>query len=467
MKTITIRSLSTLCITFFLGACASIPQDGGISEIETLVEEKLGKDIVLPMEGIGTPLTGEQIDQMISGPLSLVDAERLSLDTNPSLKARLAQVGVAEADYAQAGRIENPGFSYERFSSEDYSSTLLFDIGGVLLMPLKREIQSRRLEMARYEAAADVLDHIADTRRAWVNAVSQRHQTNLMEQALESAQADNNLKRQMAALGHSGVIEAAQSEIFLGEMKTTLTKQRLAEGAAREALIRQLGLWGKQARSLVVPIQLPSLPDAPLNIPSVEQQAVENRLDVQMAKLNLESMAKNLKLARLNPFFSAVELGPSFEAAERENERGFEIEFRIPIFDTGSVQKQKLRFIAEQAQAQAQTVSISAASTAREAWSTYRSSYDIAEHYRDSILPLRRRISQEQILQYNGMLISVFDLLDDVRVAMQLESDYVDALRDFWLADTDLQQALVGSGTSPMNFEGSAAIPAAVGGGDH
>ena len=177
-------------------------------------------------------------------------------------------------------------------------------------------MESRRLEAARYQAARDVLSHVSDTRIAWINAVAEKQQTGLVRRAVEAAETSNNLTRQMTALGHSNVIESAQSELVVGELRGTLIRQQLSEQAAREILIRQLGLWGEQARTFTVPDQLPALPDAPIDFPAIEREAVKNRLDVQVAKLNLESTAKNLKLNRLNPFLSAVEFGPVWEAAE-------------------------------------------------------------------------------------------------------------------------------------------------------
>ncbi len=272
----------------------------------------------------------------------------------------------------------------------------------------------------------------------------------------------------MSALGHSSVIEAADSEIFLSGMRTSLTRQRLAESAAREGLIRQLGLWGQQARSLKLPDRLPELPPNSIDIESVEGQAIENRLDVRMANMNIEGLAKNLKLTRLNPFFSAIELGPVMEKGEGEINRGYELEFRIPIFDTGDIKTQKAKAIYDQAQAQAEVTAISAASSARQALKSYRSNLEIAKHYRDRVLPLRERVSQEQLLMFNGMLISVFDLLDDLRSSMNMESSYVDSIKDFWIADADLQQALTGSGMPGMNFEAASMMPSsAADGGGH
>ena len=468
MNQLKTKKIASALFVLSLSACTSIPKDGGLSNVSSLVESKLSAGVQLPSLSNNNQLTADAVFSLLAQPLSIVDAEKLALGFNPMVKVKLFKVGLAEADYAQAGRMENPGFSYARVSGQAYEASLLFDIGGVILMPLKRQLENRRLQSARYQAASDVLEHIANTRRSWINAVAAKQQTALMLKALESAEAGNNLTRQMSALGHSNVIEAADSEMFLSGMRTSLTRQRLAESAARESLIRQLGLWGQQARLLKLPDRLPELPQNSIDIESVEGQAIENRLDVRMANMNIEGLAKNLKLTRLNPFFSAIELGPVMEKGEGEINRGYELEFRIPIFDTGDIKTQKAKAIYDQAQAQAEVTAISAASSARQALKSYRSNLEIAKHYRDRVLPLRERVSQEQLLMFNGMLISVFDLLDDLRSSMNMESSYVDSIKDFWIADADLQQALTGSGMPGMNFEAASMMPAsAADGGGH
>ena len=450
------KMAAVLSSVLSIAACTSVPEDGGVSEVEHLYKAQIDSQYRLPVLNDASPMSDAEVSELLKTPLSLTDAERISVESNIIVKAKLAKVGIAEADYAQAGRMENPGLTYERFSSAESTTSILFDVGGLVLMPLKRKMEQRRLEATRYRAAIDILDHIASTREAWINAIAEKQKTALIERALESVETSNKLTRQMAALGHSSVIEAAQSELVLGGMQATLIKQRLAEGAARESLIRQLGLWGVQAQSLKLPDRLPRLPDEKLDIPAVEQQAIEGRLDVQMAKFNLESLAENLKLTRLNPFLSAIELGVIDEKADGETERGYEIELRLPIFDAGGVKNRKARIVFEQAQAQAQSTAVNAASASREALATYRSSWEIANHMESQMLPLRQRISSEELLLYNGMLISVFDLLSDLLSATDMEVDYVNAVRTFWLADTNLQSVLTGAGSAEMSFDGGA-----------
>jgi outer membrane protein TolC len=85
---------------------------------------------------------------------------------------------------------------------------------------------------------------------------------------------------------------------------------------------------------------------------------------------------------------------------------------------------------------------VTARSEAREAYSGYRASYDLARHYRDDVIPLRKKISQEVLLRYNGMLASTFELLADAREQAGAVNAYIEALKDFWLAHATLEATL-------------------------
>ena len=140
-KTIYLKS-ATVLISLIMTACTSIPKDGGISDVESLLGDKLDPSVTLPISGQENQFSAQQIDQMIAEPLTLMNAEQLSISQNPLVKVKLHQVGIAAADYAQAGRMENPGFSYSRFSGQDYDASMLFDIGGVVIENVRLGRQS-------------------------------------------------------------------------------------------------------------------------------------------------------------------------------------------------------------------------------------------------------------------------------------------------------------------------------------
>jgi outer membrane protein TolC len=89
---------------------------------------------------------------------------------------------------------------------------------------------------------------------------------------------------------------------------------------------------------------------------------------------------------------------------------------------------------------------VNARSEVRESYSAYVTAYETARHYRDEIVPLRKKISEESLLRYNGMLISVFELLADAREQVGAVNGAIEALRDYWVADAELQAVLNGAG---------------------
>ena len=107
-------------------------------------------------------------------------------------------------------------------------------------------------------------------------------------------------------------------------------------------------------------------------------------------------------------------------------------------------------------------MAVQARSEAREAYHGWRTAYDVAKHYRDEIVPLRRFINEEIVLRYNGMLASVWDLLSDARMNIAAVNASMEAQRDFWLADTDLQLTL--TGTSPGGLSALQSASPAAGG---
>ena len=124
-----------------------------------------------------------------------------------------------------------------------------------------------------------------------------------------------------------------------------------------------------------------------------------------------------------------------------DREFGEQIKQVLPGFDVGA---QRGRQSLCRAVNRLAETAINARSEVRQAYLNYRMSYDIARHYRDEIVPIRKRISEENLLRYNGMLIGVFELLADARSQIAGVNGYIDALRDFWLAQADLEMSLIG-----------------------
>jgi cobalt-zinc-cadmium efflux system outer membrane protein len=92
-------------------------------------------------------------------------------------------------------------------------------------------------------------------------------------------------------------------------------------------------------------------------------------------------------------------------------------------------------------------------STARLLKARVQGAEDRARYSRDVVLPLRERIVRETQLQYNAMQVGVFELLRAREQEIQAAIAYVDALLDYWLARTELEQLL--SGRMPSGTAGT------------
>jgi hypothetical protein len=62
------------------------------------------------------------------------------------------------------------------------------------------------------------------------------------------------------------------------------------------------------------------------------------------------------------------------------------------------------------------------------------------------------------LLRYNGMLASVFELLADARLQISAVNAAIAAQRDYWIAESDLQMAINGSGVAPIAGVASSAM---------
>jgi outer membrane protein TolC len=372
------------------------------------------------------------------------------------LQALLAQGWVEAADAAQSGRIANPIFSFERMVVGDeleLGRALSFGLLDLLTLPVRAGIAERRIEQAQLRLSAEVVDRVTQVRQAWVRAVAAQQTLGYARQVLESAEAGAELARRMQSVGNFNRISRAREQSFYADAATRLATAQHQVTASREAFVRLLGLDESQAQLLKLPERLPDLPKTPLEPNAVGALATQGRLDIRLAQSALAAAGKAQGLNVVTSF-TDIELtarrNTVFDNAEgtKTNPRGFEVAVRLPIFDWGGMQRDAWNARTLAAANQLEATVRAAGSSLREGYSAYRTAFDVAKHYRDEVLPVRRVISEENQLRYNGMLIGVFELLADARDQVGTVTAAIDAQQQFWLADAALQASLIGRPTA-------------------
>lgn len=436
-----------------LAGCASFSDDGGFGAVERAAREHVGQDLRWSRSDADRDAIRERVAQLLREPLGQDAAVQLALLNNAGLQAAYEELGIAEAELVRAGRLPNPGFSLGRLRRGDeleWERGLHLDLAALLTLPMRRAIEQRRFAQTQGAAAMAVLTLAADTRRAWVQAVAAEETARYAAQVMQAADASAELARRMAAAGNFNALQRLREQSLHAEAALGLARAQQAQRAARERLIRLLGLWGTQT-DFRLPERLPELPAAPRELPDVERLAIAQRLDVQGARLATERTAKALGLTRTTRFVNVLELGVLRNSSnEAPPQRGVEISFELPLFDWGTARVARAESLYRQALARAAQTAIDARSEVRDAYGAYRSAWDIAKHHRDELVPLRQRIAEENVLRYNGMLIGVFELLADARAQVAGVNAALEARRDFWLAQADLDMALVGKPSLDM-----------------
>lgn len=443
----TLRLGALLATAAVLGGCASFSPDGGFGDVQKTAKDRLGRDLVMAKSGADQDAIAQRVSELLTQPLLVEDAVQVALLNNRGLQATFQELGITEAEVVQAGRLPNPGFSFGRSSKGDEREIergLHFNLARLLAMPLINQVEARRFEQTQGMVAMSVLSVAADTRKAYYMAVGAEEGVRYMRQVKQAAEASAELARRMAAVGNFNKLQQAREQGFYADATLNLARAQQAQKATRERLTRLMGLWGAQTQ-FALPERLPDLPKEATDQPDIERIAMAQRLDVQGARLAAEQTAKNLGLTKVTRFVNVLELGLMRNSSnEAPTQRGWEIGFELPLFDWSGARVARAEGVYMQALHRAAETAINARSEVREAYGNYRSTYDIARHHRDEIVPLRQRIAEENLLRYNGMLIGVFELLADARVQIASVNSAIESLRDFWIAQADLDMALIG-----------------------
>ena len=454
------KLLGLLGVLAWLNGCASTDLDSHSRSTDSFAQSKLGASVTLQRTAEDRAAALSKARAQLEQPLTQDNAVRLALLLSPSFQALLADSASSAAGAAQSARLSNPIFTFERLVQKDGGSVDI-DIGRMLsvslleLIYLPSRLRSAEAAQtrARLRAAAATVETVTNVRQAWVRAVAAQQSVTYFTQVMEAAEASAELARRMYKVGNFSQLQRARQQAFYAEAVAELARAKQTAMATREQLIRQLGLNADLAEKLVLPARLPDLPKNTMTESAVAQSAVSERLDIRMAAADLEAVAAKNGFVNATSYINAFHLGGVNNSETGDaRQRGYELELMLPLFDWGDARRQQAGAEYAAAMQRVYQTAVDASSSVREQYSAYRTSHDVASHYRTEIVPLRKLIADEMLLKYNGMLTGVFDLLAETRAQINSVILAIDAERDFWLADAALQATLLGKPTSTANM---------------
>ena len=455
-----------MAAALLLAGCASFSPDGGFEAIQSASRAHIQQDVVWARDDETRERVQVRVDALLARPLTADDAVQVALLNNPGLQSALYALGIAESDWVSAQRLPNPVLTVGRFTrggEEEWDRALHVNLARLLTMSMRADIEQRLFEQTRRNLTLEVLRLASDTRKAWVNAVAAAESAQVRRQAMDAAEAGAELARRMAEAGNWSKLSQAREQAFYADAALAVARAEQVRLQTREQLVRLLGV--EDPARVQLPARLPELPASLAPMRDVEQQAMRTRIDLQMVKLDAEALGKNYELTRSTRFVNVLELGIENNISNEEQmQHGYEISFELPLFDFGESRLVAAESRYRQMLERAREIAVNARSQVREAHAMLQSQHGVARHVRDEVLPLKKRISEETLLRYNGMLVGVFDLLADARSQLDAVNAAIESQRDFWLAEADLQMALIGKpGKTPITTT-TASAPADAGG---
>ena len=443
--------LITLAV-FGIGGCTGFSRDGGFDSVADAARRHLSKDIQWPRTSEERAKTDAQVAVLLGQPLSVENAVQIALLNNRALQGVFEELGISEADLVQAGRLPNPRFDLRHASAAgqyDIEETLSLNVLSVLTMPYARDIERQRFAQTQNRAVLRVAQLARETREAYYAVVAARESRDYRLEVRTAAETGATLAQRMVAAGNWNRLDQSREQnVYLDAVEGSALAE-LAEQAARERLVSIMGLPGEKTgeQQLRLAPELPNLPTSLEKLSDVESVLLQNRLDLQLMRMRMDELQRNLKLTRSTRFVNVLDVGATrVQQGSRDApyERGYTITLEVPIFDSGSARLKKSAAIYAQAVDRFTQAAIEARSQIRLAYASYRAAFELAKQQRDEVLPLRKAIVQENLLRYNASQISIFELLSGVRDQAAGFDGCIQRVRDFWIAKSQLDAALLG-----------------------
>ena len=426
---------------FALAGCASLPAGRGYAESGALVSDRLG---VAPDAAATPPTVPIEIP---STPLTAADAVRLAFLHSPRVREASARLGLGLAELEDARRLPNPSFGYAKLDPRTGEGTqiargLSWSIGDLFLLPARKRFASGELDRLQKSVAAEWIALASDVETAWYDAVAAAQVAAMRDLVAQAAESSATLAQRFFDAGNINRLQLEQELAAASQARIDTVRASADALRARSALGGKLGLTSQASwRTLD---QLPEPPATLFSADALVGTALEQRLDLAAAQQRVVLLEDTLGVTRRWRWLGSVEAG-----YERENEldggvmRGPSLSLELPIFNQGQGAIARAQAELLDARAQLDGLALTVQNDARLGVEQVAIAHDIAQRYRDTLVPRREAIVARTQERVNYMLQGVFELIAAKQQEYDAYQEYLEAVRDYWTARAQLR-AVVG-----------------------
>lgn len=389
--------------------------------------------------------------------LTLTELEEMALVANPSLGRAAARVGAARGNQIQVGLPFNPVVGY---SGQQVGSNGLAEQHGVVLnqefvrggkLRLNRAVAGQDVARAQQELAAQQQRVLTDVRLAFYEVLAAQRQIDLSEQIVQVASqgfdsADALFKAQ----------QVGRADLLQAQLETENAKI-----LSQNALNRHTAAWNR----LTAVIGNPTLPTQPLSgsldgvNPELAFQEIVERIqstspEIAAAMSAISRARYAVDRARAEPrpnvtvqgLFNVVDNGIG-----GRSDGAIGVTIPVPLFNRNQgaiMQAQHEVAAAQQALAQ---LELDLQNRLTAVYERYANARNQVARYHDAILPAAQESLDLTRRSFTAGEVSFISLLTVQRTYAQTNLNYVEALRELRMSESEIEGLLLSGSLQSRN----------------
>ncbi len=431
-------------------ACASTSPAPAFRDLASTIHTRTGHALRWNQATADDAKIDEAVRALLARPLDSEGAVQVALLRNPAILATYEDLSIAQADLVQGGLLRNPVFSLSITTAERdaLSPNLVLGVAqsffDLLLLPARKKIAASQLEQAKFRIGNAVLDLEAQVRTAYYTVLG-AEQTLAMRRVVADAELGAyELSRAQRDAGNVSDLTFMNEKALYQRLALEVTRGEGELASAREHLTRLMGLWG-DATTWRTTGRLPDMPDTEASLDHLEARAVGERLDVASVRAQVQSLRYAVSLSSTSRWTGVLDVGA--DVARLKNGDivvGPHVSIELPIFDQRRAVIARLEAQLRASEHLLAAAAIDARSEARDARNRVVYARQIVERFRTEIVPTQEQAVMLSQTQYDAMLLGVFQLVQAKQAEISAYSEYIGAVRDYWIARAELERSLGG-----------------------
>ena len=459
--------LGWVLVAALAAGCASTSARPAFDDVARMTSERGAHPVRWDENTTEDAEMAKAIDGLLARELTVDAAVQVALLGSPRLRATFEELSISQAELVQAGLLKNPVFSIgstaweQEHISPNLFATVEQDFLDLVTMPMRKKVAATELEATKLAVGDAVLKLAAEVRSAYFAAQAAEQVAAMRRMISDAAQTAAELARRQYEAGNTNDLTLSSELGMASQARLDLKRSEGEAAVLREQLNKLMGLWGARTGWKLAD-RLPELPSDEVSLDRLEAVAIEKRLDVGAARRALQALEYASSLARTTRWTGVVNV--AVEAGRlRETRRisfGPSVALEIPLFDQRQAAIARLEAFKRQAANNLLALAVEARSDVRASRVRLVTARSVVEEYGRGLVPLRESIVKFSQQQYDAMLLGVYQLIEAKQAEFEAYREYIEALRDYWIARSDLERAIgtrLSVAASPGHSEGGKA----------